>query len=142
MTNRWMASALGLMLTFSMGLARPAAAFRLRASKPAPATSAPAPAGAVSTVKGIIKGAPAGKTFTVAQGKRTVTVDASKATIRSKGGRFASAAALTPGSYVSVQGTMNGSTLEAKTVEIVRPAGGGKKAAAGSNGSTPGGKKK
>ena len=118
--KRWIAPALGLALAFSVGLARPAAAFRLKGAKPA-ANSAMHAVG--STVTGIVKGAPAGKVYTVVSGKRVAKVDASHARVRMKG-KFASASALAPGAFVRVQGSMNGDTLNAATVDVLRPAGG------------------
>jgi hypothetical protein len=125
MNKRWTAPVLGLTLALSVGMARPVAAFRLRMPKMGGATKT-ATMEVQSTASGIIKGAPAGKTYTVVSGKRSTSVDASKATIRYKG-KFASASALAPGTFVRAQGTLNGTTLQAKTVEIVRPAGGNKK---------------
>jgi len=126
MNKRWTASLLGTALALSVGLARPAAAFRLRPSKSAPGATKTATTEIQSTVTGIIKGAPAGKVYTVVSGKRSMAVDASKATVRNKG-KFASPNDLTPGTFIRAQGTLNGTTLAAKSVEIVRAAGGGKK---------------
>jgi hypothetical protein len=81
------------------------------------------PAEAMKTVTGIIKGAPAGKIYTVVSGKRSVSVDAGKAVVRNKG-RFAATADLKPGTFIRATGSMNGPTLVAKTVDIVRSAGG------------------
>ncbi len=106
--------------------ARPAAAYRFVRPAAKGGAAAGAPAAASTTVTGIIKGAPAGKTYTVVSGKRTTAVDASKATIRSSG-KFAAAAALAPGSFVRATGSLQGATLVAKTIDIVRPAGGKKK---------------
>jgi hypothetical protein len=128
MVKRWIAPALGLALALSVGMARPAAALRLKGMKPA--AKGAAQAVGAQTVTGMIKGAPAGKTITVVSGKRTTSVDTSHARIRSKG-KFASPAALTPGSFVRAAGSMNGTTLVATTVDIIRPAGGAKKAAGG-----------
>jgi hypothetical protein len=130
MTKRWIAPAIGLALVVSLGLARPAATFAK------PAGKAKAPSAGMTTVSGIIKGAMAGGKITVVAGKRSTTVDTSHATIRSKG-KFASASALTGGSYVRAQGTMNGTTLDAKSIDIVRPAGGMKPAKAGTAGKMP-----
>jgi hypothetical protein len=115
-------------LALSVGMARPAAALRLKGMKPA--AKGAAQAVGAQTVTGMIKGAPAGKTITVVSGKRTTSVDTSHAQIRSKG-KFASPAALTPGSFVRAAGSMNGTTLVATKVDIIRPAGGSKKAAGG-----------
>ena len=128
MTKRWIAPVLGLALALSVGLARPAAALRLKGTKPA-AKSAPHAVG-MTTVTGIIKGAPAGKTYTVVSGKRSTSVDTSHARIRSKG-KFASPSALAPGAFVRAEGTLSGTTLDAKTVDIIRPAGGGRKTTGG-----------
>jgi hypothetical protein len=136
MNKRWTASALGLALALSVGMARPVAAFRLRSAKSAPGATKTATTEVQSTVTGIIKGAPAGKTYTVVSGRRSVMVDASKAQVRNKG-KFASPNDLTPGTFVRALGTLNGTTLSAKTVEIIRPAGGSKKGAG-----KKGGKKK
>lgn len=128
MTKRWIAPALGLALALSVGMAPPAAAFRLKGMKPAAKSAAHA---AVSTtVTGIIKGAPAGTTYTVVSGRSSKTVDTSSARIRMKG-KFVSPAALTPGTFVRATGTLNGATLNATSVDILRPAGGAKKAAGG-----------
>ena len=81
-----------------------------------------APAEAMKTVTGIIKGAPAGKIYTVVSGKRSVSVDAGKAVVRNNG-RFATAADLKPGTFIRATGSMNGPTLIAKTMDIVRSAG-------------------
>lgn len=126
MNRRWTASALGMALALAVGMARPVAAFRLRPSAPAPGATKSATTEVQSTVSGIIKGAPAGKTYTVVSGKRTMMVDASKAQIRNKG-KFASPNDLKGGAYIRAQGTLNGTTLQAKTIEIVRLAGGSKK---------------
>src|SRR5438105_4136382 len=83
-------------------------------AQPAPAAGAP--------VKGIVKSAPTGKTFMLAQGKKTTTVDASKATVRYNG-KFFSLDKLTSGSFVSITGAMNGTTLNAKQVEITKLSG-------------------
>src|SRR5215212_3959323 len=96
------------------------------AASPAPQTPVPipipndirAPAEAMKTVTGIIKGAPAGKVYTVVSGKRSVRVDAGKAVFRNNG-RFASAADLKPGTFIRATGSMNGPRLVAKTVDIV-----------------------
>jgi len=81
-----------------------------------------APAEAMKTVTGIIKGTPAGKVYTVVSGKRSVSVDAGKAVVRNNG-RFATAADLKPGAFIRATGSLNGPTLVAKTVDIVRSAG-------------------
>jgi hypothetical protein len=125
MGRQWLASALGLALAVTMGFARPAAAYRLRPAKPAAGAAATAPAAGMTTVTGMIKGAPVGKTITVVSGKKTVSVDTTGAKIRLKG-RFTSSTALTPGSFVRATGALNGPVLNAKTVEIIRPAGGSK----------------
>ena len=72
MNKRWTASLLGTALALSVGLARPAAAFRLRPSKSAPGATKTATTEIQSTVTGIIKGAPAGKVYTVVSGKRSM----------------------------------------------------------------------
>jgi hypothetical protein len=123
MTKRWMAPVLGLALALSVGTARPAAAFRLKGPKTAAPSAAPATG--TTTVTGIIKGAPAGKVYTVVSGRRSVQVDTSHAQARSKG-RYAS---LAPGAFIRATGSMNGTTLNATSVEVLRPAGGGKKGA-------------
>src|SRR5262249_10880216 len=59
---------------------------------PVPATAAAGQPGgmATTTVKGIVKAAPSGKTFMIAQGKKIVTVDTSGgAKLRYKGKFFA-----------------------------------------------------
>jgi hypothetical protein len=135
MTKRWIAPAVVLALALAVGLPRPAAAFRQHA-KTAAGAAATAPATATTKVTGIIKGAPVGSQIAVVSGKRSTTVDTSHATIRAKG-KFASASALTPGTFVRAEGTMNGSTLNAKTIEILRPAGGNKKTSASTSGKMP-----
>jgi hypothetical protein len=115
MTKRWIAPAIGLALVISLGLAWPAAALAR------PAGKAKMSSAGTTTVSGIIKGAMEGGKITVVAGKRSTTVDASHATIRNKG-KFTSASALTGGSYVRAHGTMNGTTLDATSIEIVRPA--------------------
>lgn len=130
MTKRWIAPAIGLALVVSLGLARPAATFARSAGK------AKAPSAGTTTVSGIVKGPMEGGKITVVAGKRSTTVDTSHATIRNKG-KFTSASALTAGSYVRAHGTMNGTTLDATSIEIVRPAGGRKPAKAGTAGKMP-----
>src|SRR5712691_7112525 len=99
MIRRWTVSALGMALALSVGMARPAVAFKLRPSKSAAGATKTATTEVQSTVNGIIKGAPAGKVYTVVSGRRSISVDVSKATIRNKG-KFASPSALTPGTFV------------------------------------------
>jgi hypothetical protein len=135
MTKQWIAPAMGLALVLSVSLVRPAAAFRQHGAKTA-ASAATAPAAAATTVSGIIKGAPAGKMITVVSGKRSTMVDTSHATIRNKG-KFASASALTAGTYVRAEGTMAGTSLNAKSIDILRAAGGSKKNPASMNGKMP-----
>ena len=138
MTQRWITSAMGIALALSVSLGRPAVAFWLRAPKPGSGTAATATAPGATTTKvtGIIKGAPAGSTITVVSGRRTTVVDTSHASIRRKG-RFASATALTSGSFVRAEGTMTGGTLSAKSIDILRPAGGNKRTSVGINGRKP-----
>jgi hypothetical protein len=128
MVKRWITPALGLVFALSVATTQPVMALRLKGMKPAAKSTATATA--TATVTGMIKGAPSGKTYTVVSGKRTAAVDTSHARIRSKG-KFASSAALTPGTFVRATGTMNGATLNATTVDILRPAGGGKKMGGG-----------
>ena len=45
--------------------------------------------------------------------------------------RYPSQADPAPGAFVRAEGTLSGTTLDAKTVDIVRPAGGGTKKAGG-----------
>jgi hypothetical protein len=134
MTKRWIAPVAVLALALVVGVPRPAAAFRQH-DKTAAGAAATAPA-AAKTVTGIIKGAPTGKQITVVSGKRSTMVDTSHATIRNKG-KFASASALTAGTYVRAEGTMNGATLNAKSIDILRPAGGNKKTSTSSSGKKP-----
>jgi hypothetical protein len=136
MMQRWIAPAMGLVLALSVGLAGPAGAFRQSAAKPGPGAAASAPAAGMMKVTGIIKGAPAGSTITVVSGKRSTTVDTSHAKVRARG-RFASASMLTAGTFVRAEGTMNGTTLDAKSIEILRPAGGNKQVPASKNGKMP-----
>jgi len=127
MNRRWTASAVGLVLALSVGMARPLLAYKAAPISSAPGATKTATTPVQSTVKGMIKGAPAGKIYTVVSGKRTMMVDASKAQVRSSNGKFASPNDLKGGAYVSAQGTLNGTTLQAKTIEIVKPAGVSKK---------------
>ena len=131
MVKRWITPALGLLLALSVATTQPVMALRLKGMKPAAKGAAKATAAA--TVTGIIKGAPSGKTYTVVSNKRSTAVDTSHARIRLKG-KFASSAALTPGTFVRASGSMNGATLNATNVDIVRPAGGGKKMGGGKMG--------
>src|SRR5947209_19350052 len=124
MVKRWITPVLGLVLALSVATTQPVMALRLKGMKPAAKSTAIATA--TTTVTGIIKGGPAGKTYTVVSGKRSAAVNTSHARIRMKG-KFTSTDALTPGTFVRAAGSMNGATLDATTVEILRPAGGGKK---------------
>src|SRR5947209_334117 len=83
MIKRWVTPALGLALALSVGMAQPAMALRLKGMKPAAKSTAAAMG--MKTVTGMIKGAPAGKTYTVVSGRSTAIVDTSHARIRSKG---------------------------------------------------------
>src|SRR5437870_1832414 len=83
MVKRWIAPALGLALVLSVASTQPAMALRLKGMKPAGKSMAKATA--ATTFKGIIKGAPSGRTYTVVSGKRSVAVDTNHATIRMKG---------------------------------------------------------
>src|SRR5690349_13127933 len=84
--------------------------------KPVPASgkmaAQPGAAPGVTTVKGIVKGAPTGKTFMIAQGKKTTTVDAAGAKLRYNG-KFFSLDKLTSGSFVSATGALTGTNLKA-----------------------------
>jgi hypothetical protein len=127
MTRRWIAPLLAGALALTLAACPAVSVAKVPAPKSAPAgAAASAPAAGTTTVTGIIKGAPAGKTYTVVSGKRTTSVDASGARIRS-GGKFASASALAPGSFIRATGSMQGLTLAAKSIDIVRPAGGKRK---------------
>jgi hypothetical protein len=83
--------------------------------------------GGETTVSGMIKGTPnaSAKTFTLASPKKTVEVDASKATIRVNG-KFAKFEELKGGSQATVKGAMSGDKLMATDVNA-HPRGGGKK---------------
>jgi hypothetical protein len=124
MTKRWIAPVLGLALALSLGNARPAGAFLKKPKAGAPAAKTTK---GTTTVSGMVKGAPNGKVYTVMSGKKATQVDTSHAQARSKG-KFASIQA---GAYIRATGTMKGGTLDATSVEVVRPAGGGKKPAKG-----------
>src|SRR5690349_10768108 len=115
----------GLVLCLTAGLL-PAAVAAPARHPVLPAHAVVAPAEVAKTVSGIIKGQPVGGKYTVVSGKKTTEVDASKAVVRSRG-RFAGRADLAPGSFIRAVGSMNGSTFVAKTVDIVRPAGGKRK---------------
>ena len=80
-----------------------------------------ASSGAV-TVTGIVKAAPVGKTFMIAQGKKTTTVDAGGITLRYNG-KFFALAKLTGGSMVSAKGTLAGSNLKATAITVTRLSG-------------------
>lgn len=125
MTRGWMNCLGGLALALSLVTMQPVDARPARGNvAPVPHTKdMRAPAEAMKTVTGIVKGAPAGKVYTVVSGKRSTSVDAGKAVVRNNG-RFASAADLKPGTFVRATGSLNGTTLVAKTVDIVRAAGG------------------
>jgi hypothetical protein len=125
MNKRWTASALGMALALAVGMARPVAAYK-QPPPPGAHKSKTATTQVQSTVTGIIKGAPAGTVYTVVSGNRSMAVDAGKATIRNKG-KFASRSDLKPGAFIKAQGTSNGTTVAAKTVDILKPAGGSKK---------------
>jgi hypothetical protein len=75
-----------------------------------------APAGEV-VVNGIVKGAPVGKTFVLANKKGTTTVDASSAKIRERG-KFTTIAAVKSGTVAQAKGAMAGSTLKATDVNL------------------------
>lgn len=131
--NRIVGLSLPVLLGLTLLSGRPSAA------KP-PATKAPPAAdkGAMTKVTGPVKGAPSGKTFTVAVPRKgNVTVDGTGAKVRING-RFASMDAVKAGTMVTVSGTMNGTTLAAKEIEVH----GGKKTGAKEGGAStapPGG---
>ena len=77
-----------------------------------------APKAAATSVHGIVKGAPTGKTFTVAKKGGTVTEDAAKAKIRTSGGKFASFKDICAGAMVTAKGTMGGTCLIADEVQV------------------------
>lgn len=108
---------------------------RPAAAKP-PATKAPASKDAMTTVTGPVKGSPSGKTFTVAVPRKgDVTVDATGAKVRING-RFASMDAVKGGVMVTARGTMNGSTLAAKEIDVHGGKKGGAKDGADKGGAT------
>jgi hypothetical protein len=138
MTQRCIAPAWGLALMLTVGAARPAPTPR-RASVQRTAMSAPRPvekttvAGLMEkvTFTGFVMGRSVGRIDTIVSAKRTTRVDISHARIQNEGGS-APPTALTPETFVRVEGTMNGATFAANNVEILRPANVGKKRRAGS----------
>jgi len=103
--------------------AKPAKSPTPTAEKVKPAAATPAkkdkkkPAG-IESVTGPVKGAPTGKTFVIARKGGPVTVDASKAKVRQKSGKFAAFSEIKGGLMVTAKGTMSGSTLMASEVTI------------------------
>src|ERR1043166_5845703 len=84
----------------------------LAQKKPVPPPTSTKPATPATKVTGIVKAAPAGKSFMIAQGKKTTTVDASGAKLRYNG-KFFALDKLTAGSIVSAKGELSGTTLKA-----------------------------
>jgi hypothetical protein len=70
---------------------------------------------AVTSVHGVIKGAPTGSTFVVARRGGTVTVDASGATIKARD-QAATMAVIKGGTIVTAHGAMQGSIFKATDV--------------------------
>ena len=84
------------------------------------------PMAATTTVTGMVKGKPAGKSFTLATSSKTYNVTMAKGgVVKNKAtGKFMSLMALTGGSSVTVSGTASGTTLTAKNVTVNRLNGG------------------
>ncbi len=120
--KRILGVSLSVLFGLSLALAHPSGA------APKPPRAKAVPAGMIS-VTGPVKGAPVGKTFVVATRKGATTVDASRATIREHG-KFASIAAIKAGTLVTARGTLAGTTLMAKAVNIHARRAGGKKGSA------------
>jgi hypothetical protein len=76
----------------------------------------------VVNVSGAVRGRPSGRSFMLASGRGTFTVDASHAVVRFRG-RFFPIANLTSGSFVVVHGMLNGTMLVANSVDITRLSG-------------------
>lgn len=117
---------LGMLLSVAMpAYAKPAKSTTTTVDKAKTAPKTPAkkdakkttPAG-VQSVSGIVKGAPSGKTFVVARKGGTVTVDASKAKVRDKSGKFASFNEIKGGLMLTAKGAMSGTTLVATEITI------------------------
>ena len=134
MTQRWFAPVLGLALAVSIGMARPAAAFRLRLGIPGAHATHSAAVPVSETVTGIIQGQPSGKVYTVKSSKRTNKVDVSGVKARTKAGQYAS---LKPGTFIRAEGSRSGDTLKATSVTVLNSGGkkGGSKSVAKSAGS-------
>jgi hypothetical protein len=75
------------------------------------------PAAGQVIVYGIVKGAPVGKTFVLANKKGTTAVDASAAKIRERG-KFTTIAAVKSGTVAQAKGAMVGATLKATDVNL------------------------
>ena len=86
------------------------------------------PMAAATTVTGMVKGKPAGKSFTLATSSKTYNVTMAKGgVVKNKAtGKFMSISALTGGSSVTVTGSASGTTLMAKNVTVNRLNGGKK----------------
>jgi len=85
--------------------------------------------GAEVSKNGPVKGAIAGKMFTVAARGGDVKVDGSKAKVRDASGKFAKFDAIKPGMMVTVKGTMDGETLKAADIQLPKGKSGGDKGA-------------
>jgi len=77
----------------------------------------PAASHAMTSVTGIVKGTPNGKTFVLARRGGPLTVEANGARIRGNG-RFTSLGALTGGTMVTVKGEMSGKMLKAQEIDV------------------------
>jgi hypothetical protein len=83
----------------------------------ATATPAATPATATS-VTGPVKGSPTGKTFVIGAKGGPVTVDATKAKVRDKTGKFVSFSVIKGGLMVTAKGTMKAKTLVATDITV------------------------
>ena len=83
-------------------------------------------AGATQSFTGMVKGAPAGGSFTLATRKAAYTVTMAKGgRARDKAsGKFVGVANIKPGSSVTAVGTVSGTTLTAKSVTVNSSPGG------------------
>lgn len=73
-------------------------------------------------ISGFVKGSPSGKMFVLGSKKGEFKVDASKASVRNNG-KFFSISSLTGGSQVTVEGTVKGKMVMAKSVDVGHLAG-------------------
>ncbi|MGV8122026.1 MAG: hypothetical protein AB2L14_19880 [Candidatus Xenobiia bacterium LiM19] len=76
-----------------------------------------APAAATS-ITGPVKGTPEGKIFVVAAKGGPVTVDAKKAKVRDKSGKFVAFSTIKAGLMVTVKGVINDKTMQATEITV------------------------